>query len=67
MMNERFHLKCMLKKPCEVFYTSKQNIEFITHHLAHAWAAVLMSPFNEAVIIVFDGSWNRYQRFSLWA
>jgi carbamoyltransferase len=58
MMDERFPFEVYAKKNnLEKFSTLlNPDIEFITHHMAHAWAAVLMSPFDEAVIIVIDGA-----------
>ena len=35
------------------------NIKFISHHLAHASAATLMSPFAKALILVIDGAGSR--------
>ena len=32
------------------------RIEFVDHHLSHAWQAFYQSPFEEAAVLVVDGS-----------
>ncbi|QDK40064.1 hypothetical protein DOM21_01040 [Bacteriovorax stolpii] len=47
-----------LKKENLDFFTSRFNphIAFISHHFCHASAALAISPFEKAVIIVMDGA-----------
>ncbi len=47
-----------LKKENLDFFTSRFNphITFISHHFCHASAALAISPFEKAVIIVMDGA-----------
>lgn len=47
-------------------YSTKFNpqIEFVTHHEAHAQAALAMSPFEKSIIVVMDGAGNRAQEFA---
>lgn len=39
------------------------SIGFSTHHLAHAYAASFMSPFEKAIILVIDGAGSRMKYF----
>lgn len=34
------------------------NIKFISHHLAHAYAALALCPFEKSIILVMDGAGN---------
>ncbi len=65
MMDERFPFEFYAKKNNLEKYSSLLNpeIEFIPHHQAHAWSSVLMSPFDEALIIVFDGAGSNVKDF----
>ena len=47
-----------LKKKGLHHYTSyfNKNIKYITHHLSHAYAAIAMSPFQNAIVVVMDGA-----------
>lgn len=38
------------------FHAPTPRIEFVEHHLAHAYAAFFQSPFQEAAVLVADGS-----------
>lgn len=40
------------------------QLEFITHHLAHAYSASYMSPFEKSLILVIDGAGSRKKTFS---
>ena len=40
-----------------------QNIHWITHHRAHAYAAQFMSPFSKSLILVIDGAGSRENAF----
>lgn len=40
-----------------------KNINFVTHHMAHAYAASFMSPFDKAIILVIDGAGSRTKAF----
>jgi carbamoyltransferase len=55
-----------LKKKNLDFYTSKYNphIEFISHHLCHAYSALSMSPFHKSLIVVLDGAGSSQEYFS---
>lgn len=55
--NERFPFEERLGLlGLEKFSTLKNKIEFLSHHLAHAWSAVSFSPFDECLILVLDGA-----------
>jgi carbamoyltransferase len=41
------------------------DVQFVTHHLCHAMAATLMSPFSKALVVVVDGAGSRLQDFPL--
>lgn len=41
-----------------------ENIKYITHHLCHASAAQLMSPYEKALILVIDGAGSNAKDFS---
>ncbi|MCO4792564.1 MAG: hypothetical protein KC493_02540 [Bacteriovoracaceae bacterium] len=58
MMEERFPFyEYLKKKGLDKFCTNlNDKVEFISHHLAHAWSAVLMSPFEDCCIVVLDGA-----------
>ncbi len=47
-------------------YSRKYNrkIKFITHHLAHAYAASFMSPYEKAIIFVMDGAGSKNDCFT---
>lgn len=65
MMDERFPFEVYAKKNKIEKYSTLLNpeIEFIPHHFAHAWAAVLMSPFKEALVVVIDGAGTNVKDF----
>ncbi len=47
----------LCQKNLEIFTRKfNQDIEFVPHHLSHAYAALAMSPFLKSVIIVMDGA-----------
>lgn len=58
LQDKNFPFYDYLKKNDLDFFTSKYNsaIKFIPHHLAHAYAALGMSPFDKSLIIVMDGA-----------
>ncbi|MEQ1666393.1 MAG: carbamoyltransferase C-terminal domain-containing protein, partial [Bdellovibrionales bacterium] len=41
-----------------------ENVKHITHHLCHASAAMIMSPFEKALIVVIDGAGSNALDFS---
>ncbi len=45
--------------------TGKLNpaVQFLSHHRAHAYAALALSPFEDSLILVFDGAGNFAQAF----
>jgi carbamoyltransferase len=47
------------------FYTTKfnPNIQFVTHHLCHAYAVLAMSPFEKSLIVVMDGAGSSASHF----
>jgi len=65
MMDERFPFEVYAKKNQIEKYSTLLNpdIEFIPHHLAHAWAAVMMSPFKDALVVVIDGAGTNVKDF----
>ena len=64
-MNDRFPFFDFLKSQDLSLYSRYYNnkLEFITHHLAHAHAAMLMSPFDKCIIIVIDGAGSKIKQF----
>ena len=58
IQNQLFPFYDYLKKYQLDFFLSKINpqIKFISHHLAHAYAALAMSPFEKSIIVVLDGA-----------
>jgi carbamoyltransferase len=63
--NENFPFYDFLGKKKLNEFSRKFNsqIKFITHHEAHAYAALTMSPFEKSIIVVMDGAGNRAQEF----
>jgi carbamoyltransferase len=56
-----FLIKSKLQKFSSEF---NRDVNFVTHHEAHAYASLLMSPFEKAVIVVMDGAGSRAKDFS---
>lgn len=56
-----FLRKNHLEKFCSKF---NKELKFITHHEAHAYAALAMSPFEKAIILVLDGAGTNSVDFS---
>lgn len=56
--NQFFPFYDYLQKKNLIEFTSHSNpcIQNISHHLAHAYAALALSPFEKSVIIVMDGA-----------
>ncbi len=44
-------------------YQFNKNIKFIPHHLAHAYTALAMSPFEKSIILVLDGAGSNFDDF----
>lgn len=67
LKNKYFPFNEYLQKENLLFFTSENNnkIKFITHHLAHAYAAIAMSPFEKAIILVMDGIGSSKEEFNL--
>ncbi|MBC7540321.1 MAG: hypothetical protein H7281_15975, partial [Bacteriovorax sp.] len=63
--NESFPFYDFIGKKKLEKYSKKFNpqIKFITHHEAHAYAALTMSPYEKSIIVVMDGAGNRAQEF----
>ncbi|MBY0470981.1 hypothetical protein K2X30_07400 [bacterium] len=40
------------------------ELEYVTHHRAHAYAALMMSPFRKSIILVMDGAGSNSADFS---
>lgn len=64
--NEEFPFFDFLKKDGLEKFSSFTNpdLRFVTHHEAHAYAALLMSPFEQSIIVVLDGAGSRAKHFS---
>lgn len=41
------------------------KVEFVPHHLAHAYSTFYASPFKEACVLVCDGAGNAYKGYAL--
>lgn len=58
-----------LKRPCStenlLRNVSPERIHIIDHHLCHAYAAFMTSPFEEAAILIVDGRGSKRQTQSL--
>ena len=50
-VNEKLRVRHIIKRKLKF----KGNVFFIEHHLAHAASSYLMSPFDEAAILITDG------------
>ena len=58
------HLTEMKKRGLSLFFKRfNPNISFLTHHLAHAYAATLLSPFRRSIIVVMDGAGSSQNAF----
>ena len=66
VMNSRFPFFEYLKSNnLDKFSRHFNNkINFTTHHLAHAYAASFMSPFEKSLILVIDGAGSKANAFS---
>lgn len=53
------------KNLCQYSRKFNRNITFITHHEAHAYAALAMSPFNKSIIVIMDGAGSRASEFGI--
>lgn len=42
-----------------------EKVKYITHHLCHASAALLMSPYEKALVLVIDGAGSNANDFSI--
>lgn len=42
-----------------------KRVEFVPHHLAHAYSTFYASPFNEAVVFILDGAGNAHKGVAL--
>lgn len=61
IQNQLFPFYEHLQKQNLDFFLSKFNpkINYVSHHEAHAFAALAMSPFDQALILVMDGAGTR--------
>lgn len=41
-------------------FTSKNKVEFIGHHMAHAYCALRFSPFEKSIVLVIDGAGSEF-------
>ncbi len=59
--NEQFPFYDYLRKQKLERFSSKFNpdIKFVSHHEAHAYAALAMSPFQKSIIVVMDGAGSK--------
>lgn len=56
-VDSRLPLKERLKgQNLSAFSTLHSEIKVVSHHEAHAWAAVLFNPFENALILILDGA-----------
>ena len=42
-------------------YTLCKRVEFVPHHLAHAYSTFYASPFKESTVLICDGAGNAYK------
>jgi carbamoyltransferase len=58
IQNQLFPFYDFLQKNNLDFFLSRFNpkLQFVPHHLAHASAALALSPFDKAIIVVMDGA-----------
>ena len=65
LMNSRFpFFEYLMSNKLQNFSRHfNKNINFVTHHLAHAHAAAFMSPFEKTLILVIDGAGSRTRAF----
>lgn len=65
-LNQQFPFFDHLKSKQLDLFTSHFNpsIHWLSHHLCHAYAAVFMSPFEKAVIVVMDGAGSNFEDFA---
>lgn len=65
-LNTQFPFFEHLKSKKLDFFSSHFNssVQWISHHLCHASAALLMSPFEKALVVVIDGAGSNYADFS---
>ena len=46
-------------------HKNNPQLKFVSHHLCHAWASALFSPFEKCLILVVDGSGSRFSDLEL--
>jgi carbamoyltransferase len=65
-LNQRFPFFEVLKSKHLEMFSSHFNpkVTWIPHHLCHAWAGALMSPYKKALILVMDGAGSRLDDFT---
>lgn len=65
LLDENINFYDYLKKKGLFRFCSleENNLTYITHHLCHAEAAKMTSPFKKALILVQDGAGTEYQDF----
>lgn len=65
-LNQKFPFFDYLKNNNLDRFSSRlnENIKWIPHHLCHAYAAMIMSPFKDAIILVLDGAGSNLNDFS---
>ena len=65
-LNKSFPFFEYLQKKNLSKYSShfNENVKHITHHLCHASAALIVSPFEKALILVIDGAGSNVKDFS---
>lgn len=71
--NEQFPFFEMIEKNNLTHFTARYNpsLNYISHHLAHAYAALAFSPFEKSLIVVMDGAGSHHadlnaEELSLW-
>lgn len=71
--NEQFPFFEMIEKNQLTHFTARYNpsLHFVSHHLAHAYAALAFSPFKKSLIVVMDGAGSHHgdlspEELSLW-
>lgn len=52
------HLKSQNLENYSTYFN--KNIQWVSHHLCHAYAALAMSPFEKSLILVMDGAGSNY-------
>ncbi|MBT3583764.1 MAG: hypothetical protein HN509_02565 [Halobacteriovoraceae bacterium] len=64
-LNQRFPFYEKIEKlKIEKFlHQNNTEIQTLSHHLAHAYAALFMSPYQNSLIVVIDGAGSRFSDF----